>query len=117
MNRRLIIVTLFLCAAPVAAQSVTPFVPGMVVTQTTRITPGFYEVPGRRSLDDALIVDEWGPYDGRSPKLWPLDTVSAPVDLRVLGPPGALAGRGRRRSRRLVRGLWLGGPCHPRGVD
>lgn len=37
----------------------------------------------------AMVVDAWGPFDGRSPKLWPLDTASAPVRLRVLGPGGA----------------------------
>jgi hypothetical protein len=34
-------------------------------------------------------VDEWGPYDWRSPKLWPLDSTRAvPLRLRVLGPSG-----------------------------
>jgi hypothetical protein len=37
----------------------------------------------------AIIVDGWGPYDGRSPKLWPLDTLRSPVRLAVHGPPGA----------------------------
>ncbi len=37
----------------------------------------------------AIIVDEWGPYDWRSPKLWPRDTsFSTPLALRVLGPTG-----------------------------
>jgi len=37
----------------------------------------------------AIIVDEWGPYDYRSPKLWPVDSTHAlPMRLRVLGPPG-----------------------------
>jgi parallel beta-helix repeat protein len=36
----------------------------------------------------AIIVDEWGPYDYRSPKLWPIDTVRKTVRLRVLGPEG-----------------------------
>lgn len=37
----------------------------------------------------AIIVDEWGPYDWRSPKLWPVDSSrSTPLSLRVLGPPG-----------------------------
>ena len=67
---------------------------------------------GRRGRD-TIIVDEWGPYDFRSPKLWPaiadrIDWIDsarrfplgglgasrssiateAPVKLRVLGPPG-----------------------------
>ena len=38
---------------------------------------------------DAIIVDEWGPYDWRSPKLWPKGrSDAAPLVLRVLGPPG-----------------------------
>jgi nitrous oxidase accessory protein NosD len=37
----------------------------------------------------AIIVDEWGPFDWRSPKLWPIDSTRAlPLRLRVLGPPG-----------------------------
>jgi hypothetical protein len=37
----------------------------------------------------AIIVDEWGPYDWRSPKLWPIDSTRAvPLRLAVLGPPG-----------------------------
>lgn len=42
--------------------------------------------PGR----EAIIVDEWGPYDWKSPKLWPAGRSDAlPLRLRVLGPPGA----------------------------
>jgi parallel beta-helix repeat protein len=38
---------------------------------------------------DAIIVDEWGPYDGKSPKLWPEGRSNAlPLKLRVLGPAG-----------------------------
>jgi nitrous oxidase accessory protein NosD len=38
----------------------------------------------------AIVVDEWGPYDWRSPKLWPLDSSrSTPLRLRVLGPRGS----------------------------
>jgi nitrous oxidase accessory protein NosD len=37
----------------------------------------------------AIVVDEWGPYDWRAPKLWPLDSTRAvPLRLRVLGPAG-----------------------------
>jgi hypothetical protein len=36
-----------------------------------------------------IVVDEWGPYDWRSPKLWPIDSTHAtPLRLRVLGPAG-----------------------------
>lgn len=38
----------------------------------------------------AIVVDEWGPFDWRAPKLWPLDSVrSTPIRLRVLGPAGS----------------------------
>ena len=37
----------------------------------------------------AIIVDEWGPYDWKSPKLWPVDSTHAtPLRLAVLGPAG-----------------------------
>ena len=38
----------------------------------------------------AIIVDEWGPYDWQSPKLWPVDSTRAvPLRLATLGPAGA----------------------------
>ncbi len=50
----------------------------------------------------AIVVDEWGPFDWRSPKLWPLDSVRAtPLRLRVLGP----AGEWRVASLRGVRSI------------
>ncbi|HSJ63191.1 MAG TPA: right-handed parallel beta-helix repeat-containing protein [Gemmatimonadaceae bacterium] len=43
-----------------------------------------------RAPRSAIIVDEWGPYDYRSPKLWPVDSSrSTPLTLRVFGPGGA----------------------------
>jgi parallel beta-helix repeat protein len=37
----------------------------------------------------AIIVDEWGPYDWESPKLWPVDSTRAvPLRLVTLGPAG-----------------------------
>ncbi len=37
----------------------------------------------------AIVIDEWGPYDWRTPKLWPIDSTRAlPLRLRVLGPAG-----------------------------
>jgi parallel beta-helix repeat protein len=50
----------------------------------------------------AIIVDEWGPYDWRSPRLWPADSsVSTPLSLRVLGPPGKWRLTDRRGVARL----------------
>jgi parallel beta-helix repeat protein len=37
----------------------------------------------------AIIVDEWGPYNWESPKLWPVDSTRAvPLRLVTLGPSG-----------------------------
>ena len=37
----------------------------------------------------AIIVDEWGPFDWRSPRLWPIDSTHAsPLRLRTAGPSG-----------------------------
>jgi parallel beta-helix repeat protein len=37
-----------------------------------------------------IVVDEWGPYDYRSPKLWPVDSARAiPLRLAVRGPSGS----------------------------
>jgi parallel beta-helix repeat protein len=49
----------------------------------------------------AIIIDEWGPYDWRSPKLWPVDTSRRSVRLRVLGPVGTW----RIASKRGVSGV------------
>lgn len=45
--------------------------------------------PATRRDRSAIVVDEWGPYDGRTPKLWPVDsTHKSPLRLAVLGPDG-----------------------------
>ncbi|MGH7581949.1 MAG: NosD domain-containing protein [Gemmatimonadales bacterium] len=37
----------------------------------------------------AILVGEWGPYDWRSPRLWPVGRDDAtPLKLRIVGPPG-----------------------------
>lgn len=46
--------------------------------------------PARRDRS-AIIVDEWGPYDWHSPKLWPVpgdSTRTIPLHLATLGPRG-----------------------------
>jgi nitrous oxidase accessory protein NosD len=44
---------------------------------------------GARRGRSTIIVDEWGPYDYRSPKIWPAGkTTDRPLKLRVLGPAG-----------------------------
>lgn len=50
----------------------------------------------------AIVVDEWGPYDWQSPKLWPLDSTRAPSQrLRVLGPAGQWSLAGMRGIRTI----------------
>ena len=52
----------------------------------------------------SIVVDEWGPYDFRSPMLWPLDSVRAvPLHLQVLGPPGSWRVTSRRGLAALSR--------------
>ncbi len=66
---------------------------------------GPHEIPVsalERPDRSAIVVDEWGPFDRRSPKLWPVDsTRAAPLRLAVLGP----AGRWRVAQRRGVAAL------------
>lgn len=51
-----------------------------------RVLPSAYADRDRASI----VVDDWGPYDWRSPKLWPADSsLATPIRLRVLGPAGA----------------------------
>ena len=54
-----------------------------------------------------IIVDEWGPYDWKSPKLWPAGRSDAiPLTLRTLGPEGewqVLSARGASVSPRQGR--------------
>ncbi|MGQ0702537.1 MAG: NosD domain-containing protein [Gemmatimonadales bacterium] len=46
--------------------------------------------PVARRDRSAMIVDEWGPFDWQSPKLWPIDSTRAvPLRLRTLGPEGS----------------------------
>lgn len=50
-----------------------------------------------RSPRSSIIVTDWGPYDWRSPLLWPADSSSsAPLALRVIGPAGSWRVAARR---------------------
>ncbi|MEO8499944.1 MAG: NosD domain-containing protein [Vicinamibacteria bacterium] len=52
--------------------------------------------PGARRGREFIIVDEWGPYDWTTPKLWPAGrSDELPLKLRVLGPS---AGKWKLRS-------------------
>lgn len=45
--------------------------------------------PGERRGRETIVVDEWGPYDWKSPKLWPAaKPEGGPLTLRILGPEG-----------------------------
>ena len=56
------------------------------------------DAPFARRDRSALIVTEWGPYDWRTPLLWPIDSTRRnPALVRVLGPEGrwrVVGGRG-----------------------
>lgn len=84
-------------AAPADCDAV-PSLPPQYAALAPRLEGGT-EVPSSplaRRDRSAIVVDEWGPYDWRSPKLWPIDSVWAvPLRLAVLGPPGSwrLVGR------------------------
>jgi nitrous oxidase accessory protein NosD len=54
--------------------------------------------PGGRRGREFIIVDEWGPYDWQSPKLWPVTrSDESPLRLRVLGPSPSRVGSGFSR--------------------
>ena len=86
----------------------TPSLTGVPDAIRRRATVGAAKVPlqplARRDRS-AIIVDEWGPYDWKSPKLWPLDSSRAlPLRLRVVGPPGRWRVQRERGIVRLSRG-------------
>jgi nitrous oxidase accessory protein NosD len=69
-----------------------------VVAPARPMPPALNDIPNAMDAklpDDArrgratIIVDEWGPYDYQSPKLWPVGKPGdRPLKLRVLGPEG-----------------------------
>jgi parallel beta-helix repeat protein len=89
---------------PDACRSVPPLLP-----EYTRLTAGVPVAerlvpssPAARRDRSAIVVDEWGPFDWRSPKLWPVDSTRAiPLRLRTVGPPG----RWRVVTQRGIAGL------------
>lgn len=81
-------------AEPMRAETAAAPATGSEIPERYRVAPleggqpvvGQAEVRGGR---ETIIVDEWGPYDWKSPKLWPAgrgDTL--PLRLRILGPGG-----------------------------
>jgi hypothetical protein len=82
-----------------------PRVPGEFVKLAPKVSRDMENIPTSSSAKmdrSAIIVDEWGPYDWQSPKLWPLDSShSLPLRLRVLGPAGKWSVVGRRGIAKL----------------
>ena len=77
-------------AAPCASPPPLRGVPADVRSRALIAGRTIPATPEARFDRSAMIVDEWGPYDWRSPKLWPLDSARAvPLRLRVLGPTGS----------------------------
>lgn len=79
--------------ASAGAECDAPPLNGIPAAIRARMGTADRRVPPRQEASrrdrSAMVVDEWGPYDWKSPKLWPIDSVrSVPLRLRVLGPAG-----------------------------
>ena len=88
-------------------ESAMPPLPAEDTALVPRPLPGGI-LPARTPIERrgraSIIVDEWGPYDWRSPKLWPIDSSHAlPLRLRVLGPLGHWRVVGARGIAKLSR--------------
>ena len=70
------------------SEAATPGAEGVAPTPMERGANAMLPSGARRGRA-TIIVDEWGPYDYRSPKIWPSGRLDArPLTLRVLGPEG-----------------------------
>lgn len=91
------------------ADTAMPGLPAEYARLAPAVPAGDSAIPGStltRRDRAAVIVDEWGPYDWRSPRLWPVDSVrEEPLRLVVLGPAGAWRVIGRRGVTVLSRTL------------
>ena len=87
------------------ATCITPVLPAEHVTEMPELPGVRREIPASPLAErdrSAIVVDDWGPFDWQSPKLWPVDSTRAvPLGLAVLGP----AGRWRLVSRRGLAAL------------
>ena len=66
--------------------------PTLPADYLSKVPRGYVPPPSALTLRDraAIVVDEWGPFDWQSPKLWPVDSSRAvPLRLAVLGPAGS----------------------------
>lgn len=83
------IIDTLVLAPDTAARPVMPA--GDANMAPAKLPGGFEPSASRLARMDraAIVIDEWGPYDWRAPKLWPIDSTRAnPIRLRVLGPTG-----------------------------
>jgi hypothetical protein len=83
-----------------------PWRPDVRDPAAPRMLPGgqdpFLRSGSDREGRETIVIDEWGPYDWRAPRLWPAragDSAYAggPLSLRILGPAGTwrlVGGRG-----------------------
>jgi len=62
--------------------------PAIVQSAVGSGPPGIPTAEWPRRERSAIVVDEWGPFDWRSPKLWPVDPMRDAIKLRTLGPAG-----------------------------
>jgi parallel beta-helix repeat protein len=79
-------------ASEATSDSGVPPLPASYAALAPAVPPGDSAAPASplAARDrSAIVVDEWGPYDWKSPKLWPADsTREIPLRLVTLGPPG-----------------------------
>jgi parallel beta-helix repeat protein len=90
-------------------------IPASVARLAPPPIPGAF-MPSISTRDrSSIVVTDWGPYDWRSPLIWPADTSRGPtVRLNVLGPAGNWRVVGRRGLTRVSKER---GSIGPRGVD
>lgn len=93
-------------------QFMTPLpVPATIARLAPPPIPGAFMPVATMRDRSSIVVTEWGPYDGRSALLWPVDTTRGPrVQLRVLGPVGDWRVVGRRGLTRVSRERGAIGP-------
>lgn len=75
-----------------APQATPPRPPQMPIEDAWKAWPTGLDTrlpEGARRGRSTIIVDEWGPYDYKYPRLWPVGKATdRPLKLRVLGPEG-----------------------------
>jgi parallel beta-helix repeat protein len=89
---------------PCAAPPRLDVLPADVRERAVSAGRGIPSTPLARRDRSSIIVGEWGPFDWRSPMLWPIDsTHKVPLRVRVIGPPGNWRIATRRGVERVSR--------------